>query len=43
MDRNFGIGLFFFDRLFGTLCEARPQFSAHAFEVARERFKSVWD
>jgi sterol desaturase/sphingolipid hydroxylase (fatty acid hydroxylase superfamily) len=43
MDKNFGIGLFIFDRLFGTLCEARPRFNAYAFEVARERFKAVWD
>jgi sterol desaturase/sphingolipid hydroxylase (fatty acid hydroxylase superfamily) len=42
MDTNFGIGLFIFDRLFGTLCEVRPRFNAHAFNVARERFKSVW-
>jgi sterol desaturase/sphingolipid hydroxylase (fatty acid hydroxylase superfamily) len=41
MDKNFGIGIFVFDRLFGTLCEARAPFNVHGFKVAQVRFKSL--
>jgi hypothetical protein len=41
MDRNFGIGFFVFDRLFGTLSLRQPPFNHRGFAVARERFKDV--
>lgn len=41
MDRNFGIGFFLFDRLFGTLSEDRTSFNARGYQAAQERFKSV--
>jgi sterol desaturase/sphingolipid hydroxylase (fatty acid hydroxylase superfamily) len=40
MDKNFGIGFFLFDRLFGTLC-AEPRCFNHAgYAEARKRFSS---
>ncbi len=42
MDKNFGIGLFIFDRLFGTLCDRRVPFNAYGFGVAQKRFKSLF-
>jgi sterol desaturase/sphingolipid hydroxylase (fatty acid hydroxylase superfamily) len=41
MDRNFGIGFFFFDRLFGTLCGGEPSFNYEGYLVARKRFRST--
>jgi len=38
MDRNFGIGFFFFDRLFGTLASAELPFNRHGYETAQTRF-----
>lgn len=39
MDKNFGIGLFIFDRAFGTLSETTAGFNLRGFEVAQERFQ----
>jgi sterol desaturase/sphingolipid hydroxylase (fatty acid hydroxylase superfamily) len=41
MNKNFGIGFFFFDRLFGTLAECGATFNHNGYSAARERFKSV--
>lgn len=41
MDKNFGIGFFFVDRLFGTLAAERRTFNRDGYVVARERFKSI--
>lgn len=41
MNKNFGIGFFFFDRLFGTLSEAETDFNYAGYQAAQERFKSV--
>lgn len=41
MDKNFGIGLFFFDRLFGTLTNEPSAFNHNGYNAARERFESV--
>src|SRR5260370_41667531 len=38
MDRNFGIGFFFFDRLFGTLCSVEPAFNDTGYKMAQARF-----
>lgn len=43
MDKNFGIGFFLFDRLFGTLSEGRESFNQAGYRAAQERFKSVLD
>ncbi len=37
MDRNFGIGFFLFDRLFGTLSPQQDSFNQHAYAAAREQ------
>lgn len=39
MDKNFGIGFFAFDRLFGTLTLRQPPFNHRGFTVAKEKFK----
>jgi len=39
MDKNFGIGFFAFDRLFGTLTLQQPPFNHRGYAVAREKFK----
>lgn len=39
MDKNFGIGFFAFDRLFGTLTLQQPPFNRRGYEIAREKFK----
>jgi len=39
MDKNFGIGLFLFDRLFGTLAAVEGPFNQQAYETARTRFR----
>jgi sterol desaturase/sphingolipid hydroxylase (fatty acid hydroxylase superfamily) len=41
MDKNFGIGFFFFDRLFGTLCLARQNTDRVAYERALTRFRDI--
>jgi sterol desaturase/sphingolipid hydroxylase (fatty acid hydroxylase superfamily) len=41
MDKNFGIGFFFFDRMFGTLSEGGTAFNHSGYQAAQERFKSV--
>jgi sterol desaturase/sphingolipid hydroxylase (fatty acid hydroxylase superfamily) len=41
MDKNFGIGFFFFDRLFGTLSKGEASFNRKGYDAARERFKSI--
>jgi sterol desaturase/sphingolipid hydroxylase (fatty acid hydroxylase superfamily) len=43
MDKNFGIGLFFFDRVFGTLQTSRKTFNYEGPLTARKRFSSVQD
>jgi sterol desaturase/sphingolipid hydroxylase (fatty acid hydroxylase superfamily) len=43
MDKNFGIGFFLFDRLFGTLSDAKVEFNQDGYLVAKKRFKSVLD
>ena len=39
MDRNFGIGFFAFDRLFGTLTSQQPPFNRRGYEVSRQKFE----
>ena len=39
MDRNFGIGFFLFDRLFGTLSPQQVSFNQHGYAAARDRFR----
>ena len=41
MDKNFGIGFFLFDRLFGTLSSEHSPFNHRGYAAARERFKYV--
>jgi sterol desaturase/sphingolipid hydroxylase (fatty acid hydroxylase superfamily) len=41
MNRNFGIGFFFFDRLFGTFSKAETVFNHQGYRSARKKFKSV--
>ena len=41
MDANFGIGFFFFDRLFRTLALRHRPFNHAGFEVARQRYGLV--
>ena len=41
MDKNFGIGFFLFDRLFGTLSLEQSPFNPRGYAAARERFKHV--
>lgn len=43
MDKNFGIGFFFFDRLFGTLSKGETAFNSDGYRAARKRFKSILD
>ena len=42
MDKNFGIGFFFFDRIFGTLAVHRPECEEAQLSAAKERFSSLW-
>ncbi len=39
MDRNFGIGFFFFDRVFGTLAKRHCPLNWHGYRAARRRHK----
>jgi sterol desaturase/sphingolipid hydroxylase (fatty acid hydroxylase superfamily) len=41
MHKNFGIGFFVFDRLFGTLSEGGSAFNQAGYQSAQERFQSV--
>jgi len=41
MDRNFGIGFYFFDRLFGTFSRQAEKFNRAGYDVAQSRFKSI--
>jgi sterol desaturase/sphingolipid hydroxylase (fatty acid hydroxylase superfamily) len=41
MDRNFGIGFFVFDRLFGTRSERCEKFNENGYERALQRFAKV--
>ncbi|MGC2196731.1 MAG: sterol desaturase family protein [Terriglobales bacterium] len=41
MDKNFGIGFFFFDRCFGTFTMTRPVFSHRGYEAAKQRFGNL--
>ena len=43
MNKNFGIGFFFFDRLFGTFSKGETVFNYKGYRSAREKFKSVVD
>jgi hypothetical protein len=42
MDRNFGIGLFLFDFVFGTLANEEPIFNHVGYRAALERFKPMF-
>ena len=39
MNKNFGIGFFLFDRLFGTLSPQQGSFNQHGYAAARDRFR----
>jgi hypothetical protein len=41
MDKNFGIGFFFFDRIFGTLTHEASGFNDLGYRTAQKRFKAV--
>ena len=41
MDKNFGIGFFLFDRMFGTLSPEQSPLNRKGYEVAKEKFKFV--
>lgn len=41
MNKNFGIGFYLFDRLFGTFSDATTSFNRKGYQVACERFKSM--
>lgn len=41
MDKNFGIGFFLFDRLFGTLCLAAQALDKIGYDRALERFRAI--
>lgn len=41
MHKNFGIGFFLFDRLFGTLSEGETAFNRAGYQSAQKRFQSV--
>src|SRR4029077_521095 len=38
MHKNFGIGFFFFDRMFGTLAVRQRPFNRRGYEAAKERY-----
>jgi len=40
MNKNFGIGLFLFDRLFGSHCDVEPGFNPTGYQAAMERFRN---
>jgi sterol desaturase/sphingolipid hydroxylase (fatty acid hydroxylase superfamily) len=39
MNKNFGIGFYLFDRLFGTLCCEQGPFNHRGYAQARKRFR----
>lgn len=41
MDKNFGIGFFVFDRLFGTFSHGGTGFNQRGYEAAKKKFKTV--
>jgi sterol desaturase/sphingolipid hydroxylase (fatty acid hydroxylase superfamily) len=41
MNKNFGIGFYFFDRLFGTFSAKPKPFNHHGYAVASEKFKNL--
>jgi sterol desaturase/sphingolipid hydroxylase (fatty acid hydroxylase superfamily) len=41
MDKNFGIGLAFFDWLFGTMASVQPPINHAGFAAAKRRFDFV--
>ena len=41
MNKNFGIGLFLFDRLFGTICLQQTPFNHRGYKMAKEKFRYV--
>jgi sterol desaturase/sphingolipid hydroxylase (fatty acid hydroxylase superfamily) len=41
MNKNFGIGFFLFDRVFGTFSEKATAFNHNGYQAARDRFKSM--
>jgi sterol desaturase/sphingolipid hydroxylase (fatty acid hydroxylase superfamily) len=43
MDKNFGIGFFVFDRLFGTLANETSSFNRQGYAAAQERFRNLYD
>jgi sterol desaturase/sphingolipid hydroxylase (fatty acid hydroxylase superfamily) len=43
MDKNFGIGFFFFDRVFGTLSPETQPLDTIGYEKAVERFSALWE
>ena len=43
MDKNFGIGFFMFDRLFGTLAYETSPFNHRGYAAAQERFRNLYD
>jgi sterol desaturase/sphingolipid hydroxylase (fatty acid hydroxylase superfamily) len=42
MDKNFGIGFFAFDRLFGTLSRQPARFNRQGYAVAQQRFRNLY-
>ena len=41
MNKNFGIGFFWFDRIFGTLSDAATAFNYNGLQAARRRFRAL--
>jgi sterol desaturase/sphingolipid hydroxylase (fatty acid hydroxylase superfamily) len=41
MEKNFGIGFFLFDRVFGTLMDADAKFNYSGYRAAQDRFEAV--
>jgi sterol desaturase/sphingolipid hydroxylase (fatty acid hydroxylase superfamily) len=42
MEKNFGIGFFIFDRLFGTLAHELSAFNPRGYGAAQERFRNLY-
>lgn len=43
MDKNFGIGFFVFDRLFGTLAHRASAFNNAGYAAAQKKFRNLYD
>jgi sterol desaturase/sphingolipid hydroxylase (fatty acid hydroxylase superfamily) len=41
MNKNFGIGFFLFDRVFGTFMENGNAFNCDGYQAAQKKFRSV--